>query len=172
MITDQNHAQIIEQKALELLRQPEQYLGLPSRNLRDRYFLIWEYPSFFPFATWTLSKVDDGFFVRRIRWRRLASPPHNLIEPDTFGADVSLPPSIALKLMDELTSLEFKPFYRDESIGLDGVGYGVSIECFRTTCELSWWCDPPPALEPVAEWFRRAQTAFEQVLPNSAGEAP
>ena len=156
-------------KAYYLLEHPEEYPGLVSHQLSDRQFLLLQYPTFEPYASWSLFQIGKHYWVRRVEWDRSKRIPFHETDPFTYGSTIKCPQALAEDVLSRLRSLAFRPFsIQQEGIGLDGTTYGISLGDFQLSCDIQWWCTPPDEWNEVAVWFRTTVLAFENLLPESS----
>jgi hypothetical protein len=165
-----------ELKALEHLRCPEEFPGLvpwPSQCITVRCI---ELPSFTPRVVWALRHELKVSAVRRIEWDHCADVQLADILPKSaptiYGADAPLPPAEVKQLLAELTSISVPAWVQRSAWGTDGVSFGIEFGDGWLSAHYSWWCEPPPPWQPLADWFARAKALFEQHLPPSTARLP
>ena len=163
----QYHSNPNEIEALNALANPSKYSGLVEMDERLIEYQLTIIPAFQPYRTWTVYKTEEGgWLVRRIAWSR--SEPHNLAmdDADTYGADAKLPVEVAKDLSSQLSDITLPAFNIPETLGIDGVTFGVSKSGFFHRAELYWWCNPPEGWENLAKWFDSAVATFDSHLPE------
>jgi hypothetical protein len=69
-------------------------------------------------------------------------------------------------LIFSLSHILLRPFQQPELVGLDGVFSGLEVGNAWLSCRLSWWYLPTEDWQPLADWFERAVSEFELVLPR------
>jgi len=159
-----------EEQAHLILAHPERYEALGSWNAHDVVFRIWRYPALQHPSSWALGLRSTGHRVRRLEWDKAKDVYWPLGDPTIYGSEAEVPPENAAQIIDELGQLAFPPFVMRNSIGIDGIVYGVETCSFYLSARASWWCEPPPLWAPVAEWFERTVAVFEALLPPSTAQ--
>lgn len=92
-------------KALSLLEHPEESPGLPIRRDIDRRILIFRYPSFEPYFSWSLFYSNKTYWIRRVVWDPSKCFPSENAEPLTFGSEVVCPNEVAETLLSSLATI-------------------------------------------------------------------
>lgn len=146
-----------------LLRVPDRYPGLVEHHAALRRLHLRCEPSFTPRVSWTLYDLRrDRWSVRRVVWL-----------PDTrgvggegtiFAADAAFDPDAANALLDRLAAITLAPFLHRPTVGIDGTTYHVAHGSHFLSTELSWWSEPPPAWQPLADWFFAAADLLDAPL--------
>jgi hypothetical protein len=159
-------------KAEQRLMNPETYPGLIQRNRQQRKLLIWCYPTFQPYSSWSIFDVDHHYWVRRIEWSRARHFSSNTfssddVDPYTYGCEAVIGNKSANTLLTTLSEFTLRPFQQPELMGRDGTIYGIEIGADWLPCRLTWWNLSVDDWQPLADWFERAVTEFEAVLPAS-----
>lgn len=155
------------EKAYQLLEYPEIYPGLLARRKFDRKLLLFRYPSFDVSTSWSLFRTDKEFWVRRIEWDRSKWFPSEDAEPYTYGCEVSCSTELSANILSSLSSIKISPFEQPGLIGLDGIIHGIETGNHWLSCTLRWWYLPKDDWRPLAQWFEKTVSSFEQILPES-----
>lgn len=95
-----------DEKAYRLLSFSESYPGLKFWREFERKLLIWRYPSFEPFSSWSLFEKKDNYWVRRIEWDRFLRFPSYDADLYTYSCEASIERSIYLKRFCQLVQVE------------------------------------------------------------------
>lgn len=169
----QNEWADLESKALELLAycsQPEGYKRPASAVLR-----LWNYPSFGVYTSWVVYRISPAgeeleYIVEEKVWdrpsdaQRMFDPLVGSQHPLKFSVSttISTRSTVLLKskvvqMLEELSSLRFRPFCDDGSFGLDGETFGVETFGFQKTL-IEWRCDGPAELQELARWAQKARS--------------
>jgi len=114
--------------------------------------------------------------VRRVEWDHVADAQLRDTLPDgpptAYGADAELPLAAANRLLDDLAALSLPPFLPINTVGIDGVTFGIHFGNSWRSAKLSWWGDPPKAWQPMVTLYDDAITLFEKLLPVSTAQNP
>ena len=165
------HSNPNEIVALDALANPSKYSGLVEKDERLIEYQLTMIPAFQPYRTWTVYKTKEAeWSVRRIAWSRSEVARMALEGADTYGSDVALPLDAAADLAQQLSAIVVPAFNIPETLGMDGVTFGVSKSGFFHRAELFWWCNPPNGWECLAEWFDSAVATFDSLLPELTPE--
>jgi hypothetical protein len=167
----QHYSRDDHRRALQLLDDPSGYPGLPEITRQKLLVQVYVIPSFQPLTSWSVYASADGRYgVRRVRWDRTAdyNVPLAILKqqyPTTYGADADLPSDSIRRRLDELAALHLPLFALPDSVGTDGVQFGIRRETFGHLAEFSWWCEPPRGCEAIAAWYDRFVGFLESSLP-------
>ena len=142
-----------------------EYPGLKSRKQSRVTFELWVCPSFSSTVVWALLQHEARYFVRRIATAPV--PMGSPFGPDTYGAESEIPESLYSHITGRLKAVRVSPFDLDTSIGLDGTSYGIRMEAFMSSTNLSWWCTPQKGLTELYLWFFDTIKEFQALLPPS-----
>jgi hypothetical protein len=156
-----------DRKAHQRLAHPEVYPGLKERRRDQHKILLWRYPSFAPYSSWSIFQVNNHHWVRRIEWQRSRPFPSDNVDPYTYGCEALLAPKVANELLSALGAIAFRPFQQPELRGTDGTVCGIEVGSDWLPCSLTWWQLPAADWQPLADWFERVVTEFEAILPTS-----
>ena len=156
-----------EQKAIKLLKKPENYPNLVQRPECDRKLLLYCFPSFKVFSSWALFETKGQYWLRRITWNSTLQFPSRNAEPHIFGCEVCFDRNLAEELLSSLFSMSSNPVMQPHSLGIDGTVYGIEAEKHLFSCSLQWWCSPPENCSSLAMWYEKAIALFEQTLPDT-----
>lgn len=160
----------VQARALDLLAEPSSYPAMSPLASRDIRLQLYTLPSFEPLATWTIySSDEEKFIVRRVRWDRAADGALELGTPTTYGADAWIDRELIDGCLGELSSMSMIPFSMPNQLGLDGVTFGIRRRTFGYSAEISWWCEPAPGNEKLADWYHRLVRTLEMALPGTTG---
>jgi hypothetical protein len=162
-----NFASKHDQEAHQRLANPETYSGLLQRSRDQRKLMLWRYPTFEPYSSWSIFQVDHHYWVRRIEWNRSRRFPSDNVSPYTYGCEAVIANQSVNTLLSNLSELTFRPFQQPELAGRDGTIYGVEVGSDWLPCRLTWWQLPSDDWQPLADWFERAVSEFQSVLPAS-----
>ncbi|QIF03260.1 hypothetical protein [Roseimicrobium sp. ORNL1] len=165
------HSREDQRRALQWLDDPSEYPGLPKVESHKMVVQVYVAPSFKPMTSWSVYPVSrDKCLVRRIRWEQIAD--YQIARagirqenPTTYGADVVVEADKIRGGIDELSGLSLPMFNLSNSIGLDGVTFGVRRRTFGNFAEFSWWCEPPQGCDAIAAWYHRFVAQLELSLP-------
>lgn len=154
----------LHDQALRLLESPLGYPGLPDHPRVRVLLRVWRYPSFQPYASWTLAQAREEVFLRRITWDQR----HPLADtPVTFGAEVVIQAQAYEPLLSTLRSIQLPPFIPANPAGIDGTTYGVELRDDVGSTGIAWWQTPPAEWAELGRWHSDAVAAFEALLPAS-----
>ncbi|MEM9092983.1 MAG: hypothetical protein AAGC93_30185 [Cyanobacteria bacterium P01_F01_bin.53] len=123
-------------KVLSLLDHPEEYPGLPIRRDTDRRLLIFRYPSFEPYFSWSLFYSNKTYWIRRVGWDPSKCFPSENAEPLTFGSEVVCPNEVAETLLSSLATISIRPLQQPKLIGMDGTICGIVVGNYWLSCAL------------------------------------
>jgi hypothetical protein len=155
-----------EIRALSLLRDPSLYPAMPSMADTACVLQTFTVPSFTPILSWTVYCIrSERFVVRRVRWDFALDRRAQIGDPSTYAADAQLDPAFVQSQLQALAAISMSPFDMPQSIGLDGVSFGVRREFGCRSCEYSWWCQPPESCQPIADWYHQFTESVEALLP-------
>ena len=154
-----------EQKAVKLLKKPENYPSLVQRQECDRQLLLYCFPSFKVFSSWALFETEGQYWLRRITWNFTLQFPDRNAEPYIFGCEVCFDRNIAKELLLSLSSISLNPFVQPLLFGIDGTVYGIEAE-HLFSCSVQWWCSLPENWSSLDTWYGKAIALFEQTLPD------
>jgi hypothetical protein len=154
-----------QESAERLLADPRSYPGLVSRSDAFIILRVWISPAFDPYCSWSVLMQKGKYFLRRVVWdqRKLEVTS----EPATFAAEVALKEEDWKPLVTELEQIELPAFVPVNTIGIDGVTYGVEVGGFMTSASFRWWCDPPERWKGLSMWHRKAMHELQKQLPPS-----
>lgn len=155
-----------EQAALDILRNPERFTGLPRRRDADRLLCIWRAPSFASHASWSLFREDDRYIVRRLEHDHARGLPINTDDPHIYGAEALLSASQGRALLDRFETLHLPPFRCTQKPGLDGTYYGVRYGGTAQGVDLRWW-EHPAEWEALDTLCAEAADQMDLALPTS-----
>jgi hypothetical protein len=156
-----------EVEAIDALSDPSMYEGLPRRDVRKIMYQVVLLPSFEPYRTWTVYSEDDGSSkIRRMTWDQRRDYRVEIGGATTFGADGKLPESESKRLSEALAAIQVSPFSFPETLGIDGVTFGVRKRGFMHRAELYWWSIPPDGWEALAAWHGHAIDLLNSFLPE------
>ncbi len=152
----------LERKALATLRRPFDAPGFVSLLRPALRLIVWRYPAFEPFQSWSLIEelsVGDVSVLRRVTWDRAedygrAGDPQRqaglLIEqapsPTLDVIDLRVSGTFVARTVAAVEALERPSAQGRAGIALDGVMNGFAID--ERGVELEWWCEGPP------DWHR------------------
>lgn len=156
--TYQKEFQELEERALIFLRQP------PSEQKDEIVVVLWHFPAFGDFRSWSLIKKSNAGLLREATWRRLADVNRFHDPLQGLAKGLSTQPTIEIKderlgsdllkvVNDGLDELAKQIFVMPKSnaIGLDGEIFGV--HCERLNPETAeWWCNGPSEWKRLIEW--------------------
>jgi hypothetical protein len=164
------HATGLEARALEILRRPEVYPGLPALRRSDVILRLIKFEGLGKYYSWAVAERADTCVVRRVIWDRPTDHRPSAIDPTTFASDANAPADFLEQHVAALRSMVLSPFIPCDTVGLDGVHFGVEYGNHMLSAGLYWWSLPPEDWRPLAEWFSRCAEAFEALLPSHVGE--
>lgn len=121
-----------EQKALQLLFQPENYPGLVKRKSSEMELLLWSNNSLGDFTSWSLFQAEPNYSCRRVRWNQRA--PYRLLEPETHAVEIILPKKIVESILIKFSEISFITHESSSGIMIDGIEYGV----IRKDKKINW----------------------------------
>ena len=158
-------------KAHQLLTHPESYRGLKRRNKCDRKLLIWSYPSFSAYCSWSLfveqNAIEQICFIRRIKLVRSKCLPCEQTEPYTLGSEVITDFQQATEIIDRLCEIKLQSLETPDPIGIDGTIYGIEITDRGIDRCLSWWSIPTEDWQLLLIWFQDTVAIFDEILPKN-----
>jgi hypothetical protein len=163
------HATGIEYRALKLLHRPEAYPGVPELE-GDVVLRLMKFEGLGKYWVWVVTAAGRRHFVRRVVWDRPRDYRPGALSPTIYGADAALPGGSMEGHLAELRSLILPPFLADDTVGLDGVGFGVEHRSHKLSAGLYWWFAPPEGWRPLAEWFDRCVEVLQAPLPSHEDE--
>ena len=149
---------------MRILEHPLIYQGLLTPKHAHAEFRIGSYPAFEPYRSWLVYQSEDRAYLRRILWHRDSDNP--LPKPDTYGPEVRISGDLSQSIRSKLALISLPPFLPREGIGLDGVTFGIHVKNPYLSASLTWWCDPPDAWAPLAQWFHETVQTFQNQLPQ------
>jgi hypothetical protein len=164
------HATGLEARALEILRRPEAYPGLPALRRSDVVLRLTKFEGLGKYYVWAVAGGADMRLVRRVIWDRPTDNRPGAMNPTTYGSDANVPADLLEQHLAALRSMVLSPFIPCAGVGLDGVNFGVECGNYMLSAGLYWWSSPPEGWQPLAEWFGRSVEALEALLPSHVGE--
>ena len=156
----------LESRAMVHLARPLKTPEFAERIHASVIVLIWRYPAFEPYQSWSLIKDyaagEEHWFIRRTTWergidyQRAADP----LKQAAFMIDRDLGPTIeslnvhtdanfATRLVERLRVLSVPSLLTPDWIGVDGVINGIETQ--HGDVHVEWWCDGPPAWRVLTE---------------------
>ena len=161
-----HHREPSQALAVAYLAVPDEFPGLPSRKGQPVVNLL-RIPTFEAYSAWALFEFAGSFRVRRIEWEhgmKLANP------PGLYGSEAELDPATATSLLDDLAALSVPPAQKPGAYGFDGTSYAIIAGSDLCCAEFCWWEKPPEGWSELADWYHRALSTFDAVLPvNTLG---
>lgn len=160
-------------KAHQLLIHPESYRGLKIRNKSDRSLLIWSYPAFSAYCSWSLfieQKAREQIcFLRRIKWVRSVSvgSSFTVVYPYSIGSEAIIDLPQTTEIIDRFCQIKLPSLESPNTIGIDGIIYGVEITDRGIDRCFSWRSIPPEDWQPLLIWFQDSVTIFDAILPKN-----
>ena len=149
------------EEAAWVLEHAETYEPLPKHPKLRAVARLWEYPTFTPWISWTVLTTHSGLFVRRLVWHKTQPSYGDL---SLYGSEALLSPERWKLHLHDLGKLKIALAVEDR-IGLDGTVYGLELIGSRNTIRTTWWLEPPPGSEELAQWHTRVTKEFQQYLP-------
>jgi hypothetical protein len=131
--------------------------------------ICWQRPSFEPHSSWSVFADEKGktFVVRRLQY----SPEDQIRLPGAgaqfYGAEAPLDGDAVAGLFQELDGLVVPVFEQRRGVLLDGIEFGVQVGNRSRGAHVTWNSGVPEAWEPLNEFFSRAISLFDRVLPMS-----
>lgn len=162
------HTPDYERKALEALRCPETYPGLPALARSDIILRLYRFEGLGRYWVWAVAARGTIFCVRRLVWDRPADYHPGIIEPTLLGSEGRMLAEAIEQLMAALCSITLRPFVARRVAGLDGVNFGVEYGNFWQAAGLYWWgtSSLSEGWGLLDEWFTGATAAFDACLPS------
>lgn len=160
-------------KAHQLLTHPESYRGLKIRSKCDRSLLIWSYPAFSAYCSWSLfieQKAREQIcFLRRIKWVRSVSMGSSFraIDPYSIGSEAIIDLQQATEIINRFCQIKLPSLESPNTIGIDGIIYGIEITDRKIDRCFSWWSIPPEDWQPLLIWFQDTIAIFDAILPKN-----
>ena len=84
-----------------------------------------------------------------------------------YGCEVSCSAEFSENILSSLSSIKISPFEQPTLTGLDGIIHGIETGNYWLSCSLRWWYLPTDDWRPLAQWFEKTVSSFEQILPES-----
>lgn len=157
-------------KAHQLLTHPESYRGLKIRKKSDRSLLIWSYPAFSTYCSRSLfieQKAREQIcFVRRIKWVRSVGSSFT-VNPYSIGSEAIIDLQQATEIIDRFCQIKLPPLESPNTIGIDGIIYGIEITDRGIDRCFSWRSIPPEDWQPLLIWFQDTVAIFDAILPKN-----
>jgi hypothetical protein len=168
----------LERRALAVLRHPLDGNGFVRLARPVLRLLVWRYPAFEPYQSWSLiedESVADLRVLRRVTWNRSAdygraSDPIKqarfMTEQDPSPTleviDVRISAGFLQGTIDSVEALEPPSGKGKPDVGLDGVINGLAIH--DRGVELEWWCDGPPGWHHFTEGIEAIRARLEATI--------
>ena len=162
------------------LTRPLDAQELVDLNFASVIVLIWRYPAFEPYQSWSLIKGwgvarDQQWLVRRVTWeraidyQRAADPLKQapfMIDPDSAPTievlDTRVGAGFAMDLLGRLGRLTVPSLFASDGIGIDGEVNGIETQHRQVRVE--WWCDGPPAWQVLTEEVERLRLDLDAAV--------
>lgn len=157
---------------------------LDAAEFVDRYqasviVLIWRYPAFGPYQSWSLIKDyaagKEHWLVRRTTWdhsidhQRAADPLKQaafMIDPDPTptieSLNIRVDAGFAARFVERLSVLSVPSVLTPDLIGVDGVINGFETQ--HGQVHIEWWCDGPPAWRVLTEEVERLRLDLDAAV--------
>jgi hypothetical protein len=162
----QYYSRADQHRALALLHDPSSYPALPDLSRANLLLQLCTAPSFEPMMSWTIYRLrDDTYRLRRVRWDFITDIRIELGEPTTYASDAFLDSEFVQHGLAELSAISLPAFALSDTIGTDGVTFGLRRETVGHFVEICWWCEPPAGCERIGEWYHRFIDSLEARLP-------
>ena len=151
------------------LERPLEYPGLAVKKGALEILRLLRSPAFDPEAVWSLNKIGDEFFLRRIVYTVNRDGQSGVTTHNTFGVESSILTSKTEEVLDQLGRITLRPFVPGHTgPGIDGCIYGVRVGHYMKQAELTWWCKPPDDWSVLRDWYARTIMEFEAHLAASS----
>lgn len=160
----------LERRAMAHLTRPLDGPELVDSIHASVIVLIWRYPAFGPYQSWSLIRDyaagKEYWLVRRTTWersfdyQRAADPLKQapfMIDPEAAPSteilNVHTNADFATRLAERLRVLSVPSLLGPDWVGADGVVNGIETQ--NGQVHLEWWCDGPPAWRMLTEEVER-----------------
>ena len=164
------HATGLEARALEILRRPETYPGLPALQRSDVVLRLTRFEGLGRYLVWVVAARANVYLVRRVIWDRPTDHRPGAIAPTTFGSDADAPAELLERHLAALRSIALPPFIPCDTVGIDGVNFGVEYGNYMRSAGLYWGSSVPEDWRLLGDWFSGCVETLEAVLPAHVGE--
>ena len=135
----------------------------------DRYLLIWSYPAFSAYCSWSLfteqKAIEQICSLGRIKWVRSGHFPFTVVNSYSLGSEAITDCQQAKGIIDRLCEIKLQSLPPDR-IGIDGIIYGIEIT-ERGSDRCTWWSIPPEDWQPLLIWFQDTVAIFDAILPKN-----
>lgn len=159
-------ADSLERAALGSLRAPEIYPALPPLR-RDHVVLrLLRFEGLGAYTVWVVARSASNCVLRRLIWDRSRTYELGTVEPLMFGSDAEYGVLSLERHLEALQQMVLPPFIPAESIGTDGVNFGVEYGSIWRAARLYWWSEPPQQWRALGAWFDATVEDFDAVLPS------
>lgn len=156
----------LERAALGSLRAPEIYPPLPPLS-RDHVVLrLLRFEGLGAYTVWVVARSASNCVLRRLIWDRSRTYELGAVEPLMFGSDAEYDVSSLERHLEALQQMVLPPFIPAESIGTDGVNFGVEYGSIWRAARLYWWSKPPQQWRALGAWFEATVDDFDAMLPS------
>ncbi len=166
----------MEQRAMAHLMRPPELAGMIHASV---IVLIWRYPAFGPYQSWSLIKDyvagKEHWLIRRTTWergidfQRAADPLKQAAfmmdrdpAPTIETRNVTTDANFATRLIERLRVLSVPSLLTPDWIGVDGAINGIETQ--RGEVHLEWWCDGPPAWRVLTEEVERLRLDLDAAV--------
>lgn len=173
----------LERRAMAQLTRPLDTPEFVDMNRASVIALIWRYPAFEPYQSWSIIKgyaaKEERWLVRKVTWERAVDYERaaNPLKQAAFMIDPNPAPTIevlhacvdadfAARFLGRLGALTVPSLLASHGISLDGVVNGIETQ--HGQVHIEWWCDGPPAWRGFTEEVERLRLDLDAaVLANS-----
>ena len=169
----------LESRAMGHLTRPLEAVEFVDRFQASVLVLIWRYPAFGPYQSWSLIKDyadrKEHRIVRRTTWersidcQRAADPLKQaafMIDPDPAPTievlNVRVDAGFAARFVERLGELAVPSLIASGGIGVDGIVNGIETQHGQVHVE--WWCDGPPAWRVLTEEVERLRLDLDAAV--------
>jgi hypothetical protein len=151
--------------AERILAKPHVYPGLlpvPEAEMR-----LWIYPSFAPYASWSVHRAMSRIIVRRVVAQPRISPLEAGTGMQSYASEADVAESEVSATLASFECLDLVALARHppQGLGIDGTVFGIQRGCGPSAQVLEWWSVFPPALSSIAEWHRITRRLLNGFLP-------
>lgn len=155
------------EKALDILKKPWLFEGLPPHNEPIIFFRMWEYIWFQAHWSWSILFESDKCVVRRLVWDHATDMKAPFGKPSVYGAEAFISISEGEKMISNFKNLKFTPPQKPHQIGTDGNHLGVDYHSYNQGILLNWWCEAPKEWQTIQDWFNQTKYILEAALPKT-----
>jgi hypothetical protein len=137
--------------------------------------LIWRYPAFEPYQSWSLVKDEDRWLIRRTTWdhptdyQRASDPLKQaafMIDRDPAPTieivDVRTSTRFAEQIVERVSGLPVPSPLASDWVGADGAMNGIETQ--RGEVHVEWWCEGPPDWRVFTEEVERLRLELDAVV--------